>query len=387
MQSLYIHIPFCVKKCRYCDFCSYAGLDALVPAYIEALVAEVRLRAPRWRLQPFDTLYIGGGTPTLLTADHVNSVLDACRQQLDLAALREATIEANPGTLSMSLLQGLRRVGLNRISIGVQSFLDDELALLGRIHTADQAIAAVRMARAAGFEQVSLDLLMGLPGQALAAWEQSLEQALALAPEHLSLYALALEEGTPLNEAVGAGHLPAPDEDLAADMYVWAERRLARAGYTHYEISNWARRKALPGKGRSARSNLCLHNLRYWQNGRYLGLGAGAASYDGRTRSRNTGDVRGYIRQVERADIPTAESETLDAAGHMGETMMLALRTSRGMRWSDFQRRFGRPMLDVYGDVIGRLRADGLLAADERGIRLTRRGRLLGNRVFEAFLP
>jgi len=386
MPSLYVHIPFCAQKCAYCDFCSYAGLDELIPAYAKALVAEVRLRTPRWRAYPIDTLYIGGGTPTLLPIDLVAAVLDACRQHLDLGRLREATIEANPGTLSLSLLRGLRQAGLDRISIGVQSFRDGELALLGRIHTADQAMAAVQMAREAGFARISLDLLMGLPRQSLADWQESLERALTLGPEHLSLYGLTLEEGTPLRMAVDEGRLPRPDDGLAADMYLWAERRLARAGYAHYEISNWARRERQPGGRWSARSNRCQHNLRYWRNGRYLGLGAGAVSYDGRTRCQNTGDVRSYMRRVEQGDIPTVESEALDAAGRMGETMMLALRTSQGMRWGRFERRFGRPMAAVYGDVIASLCADGLLAADERGIRLTRRGRLLGNRVFAAFL-
>ncbi len=386
MPSLYIHIPFCVRKCTYCDFCSYAGMDRLIPAYVAALCDEVRLRAPRWRSARFDTLYIGGGTPTLLTAAQIASVLTACAQHLDLTNLREATIEANPGTLTNALLRDVRRAGLDRISLGVQSLIDDELALLGRVHTAEEAVAAVHMARAAGFERISLDLLMGLPGQSLAHWQHSLEQALLLRPEHLSLYGLALEDGTPLKRAVDTGRYPEPEEYQGADMYRWAEERLVREGYAHYEISNWARRETLPDGKRSARHNLCRHNLRYWRNGRYLGLGAAAVSYDGRTRCQNTGDLRAYISQVGQGRLPIAESETLDPAARMGETMMLALRTSQGMRWDRFQRRFGRSLRDVYGDVIDQLAADGLLVADARGIRLSRRGRLLGNRVFAAFL-
>ena len=386
MHSLYIHIPFCVRKCTYCDFCSYAGMDRLIPAYVAALCDEVRLRAARWRSARFDTLYVGGGTPTLLTAAQITSVLAACDEHLDLTNLREATIEANPGTLSLEQLRELRRAGLDRISLGVQSLVDDELALLGRIHTAQEAVAAVQMAREAGFERISLDLLMGLPGQSLAHWQRSLEQAIQLRPEHLSLYGLALEDGTPLKRDVDRGRYPEPDEHLGADMYRWAEERLRCQGYAHYEISNWARRETLPDGQRSAWNNLCRHNLRYWRNGHYLGLGTAAVSYDGRTRCRNTGNLRAYISQVGQGRLPIAESETLDAAGRMGETMMLALRTSRGMPWDRFRRRFGRSLQEVYGDVIDQLVADGLLVADERGIRLSRRGRLLGNRVFAGFL-
>lgn len=387
MQGLYIHVPFCAAKCNYCDFCSYADMAALIPRYVAALCVEVRLRAPRWRSTPVETIYVGGGTPTLLTADQIGTILSACRESLDLTAVHEATIEANPGTVSLPLLSRLCRLGLNRISLGVQSLRDEELRLLGRIHSADQALDAIRLARAAGFEQVSLDLLFGLPRQTLAEWQASLEAAIAPGPPHLSLYALTLEQGTPLARAVAEGRLPEPDDGLAADMYTWAERRLAEAGYAHYEISSWARRDTLPTGRGSYEGNVCRHNLRYWRNGRYLGLGAGAVSYDGRTRLQNVRDVLEYVQRVEQGLSAIVERETLDEAGRMGETMMLGLRLTRGVSWRAFARRFGRPMASVYGAAISELCADGLLVADERGIRLTRRGRLLGNRVFAAFLP
>jgi len=387
MPGLYIHIPFCQAKCRYCDFCSFAGLAHLIPSYVEALCSEARSRSPEWGSIPFDTIYIGGGTPTLLTGRLVKAIFDACHEALNLSRVRETSIEANPGTVSFAQLTELRRLGVDRISFGVQSLRDDELRLLGRIHSAEQALEAIGLAREAGFDQVNLDLLFGLPHQALSHWQETLEEALAQDPEHLSLYALTLEEGTPLAKDVAGGLLPSPDDALAADMYTWAAERLRKAGYVQYEISNWARGDVTRGGEWSVIGNMCRHNLGYWRNGRYLGLGVAAASYDGLTRSQNIRDLGGYIMRTAQGESAVGESETLDEAGRMGETMMLGLRLTRGVSWRSFKRRFGVSMLSVYGDVIRQLCADQLLEADARGIRLTERGRLLGNRVFADFLP
>jgi len=387
MPGLYIHIPFCQSKCRYCDFCSFAGLAHLIPRYVAGLAREAHLRAGLWRDIPFDTIYVGGGTPTLLSAEQVEAVLTACGKALDLSRVREASIEANPGTVSLQQLAGLRQLGLDRISIGVQSLRNDELRLLGRIHSANQAREAVRMARKAGFGNVSLDLLFGLPRQTLDHWCETLQQALAERPEHLSLYALTLEKGTPLAQAVARGALARPDDGLAADMYTWAAECLCEAGYVQYEISNWALADQTAAGERSIVRTVCRHNLGYWHNARYLGLGVAAASYDGRTRSTNTREIEEYLTRFEQGLDATGEHETLDEAGRMGETMMLGLRLVRGVSWGSFERRFGVPMRSVYGRVIDRLCAQELLEADARGIRLTARGRLLGNRVFAAFLP
>jgi oxygen-independent coproporphyrinogen III oxidase len=387
MTGLYVHIPFCVAKCHYCDFCSFAGLAHLIPDYVMALGREAYLRSAAWQDISFDTIYLGGGTPTLLTAEQVGAILAACGKALDLSRVREATIEANPGTVSLEQLAALRRSGLDRISMGVQSLRNEELHLLGRIHSVEQAREAIRMARKAGFDQISLDLLFGLPRQTQAHWRETLEEALAQRVEHLSLYALTIEEGTHLAQAVARGALPHPDEGLVADMYTWAAQRLCDEGFVQYEISNWARADQPSRGGGSVIRNVCRHNLGYWRNARYLGLGVAAASFDGRTRLTNTHDVREYLTRSERGLGATLEQETLDEAGRMGETMMLGLRLVRGTSWRSFRRRFGVPMRSVYGDVIEQLCAQRLLEADARGIRLTERGRLLGNRVFAAFLP
>ncbi|MFN2225688.1 MAG: radical SAM family heme chaperone HemW, partial [Anaerolineae bacterium] len=258
--GLYVHIPFCQSRCRYCDFNTYAGLEGLFETYVRALVREITLAGTA----RVSSVYIGGGTPTVLPLLSLIQILDAIQAGFDLAADAEVTIEANPGTVEAGTLAALRVRGVNRLSLGVQSFADGELRRLGRIHTAEQAAAGLAAARQAGFDNVSLDLIFGLPGQALADWRFSLECALALEPEHLSLYALSVEAGTPLARDIARGHLPMPDPDLAAEMYEMAAEVNAQAGYQHYEISNWAR-----GWGRQ-----CRHNLIYWRNEPYLGLGA-----------------------------------------------------------------------------------------------------------------
>ncbi len=385
--GLYVHIPFCRSKCRYCDFCSYPGLDALWRDYLAAVALEAAQAGHTlpWERMTFDTVFIGGGTPTLLPAEGLAALLANLRRALPILPAAEISIEANPGTVERAGLAVLRAVGYNRLSLGVQSLDDGELALLGRTHTAGEARAALAAAREAGFDNVNLDLIFGLPGQTLASWRATLAGALALAPEHLSLYALTVEEGTPLAADIAAGRLPTPDDDLAADMYEHAEAALA-ANYAHYEISNWARRT--PGDPEFGPPRLaCRHNLVYWHNERYLGLGAAAHGYDGRHRMANTADVAEYVAHMGARQSALAESEATDRAREMGETMMLTLRLAEGMAWAEFAGRFGVELRAVYGQTIDELAEDGLLQADERGIRLTPRGRLLGNRVFGAFLP
>jgi oxygen-independent coproporphyrinogen-3 oxidase len=264
---------------------------------------------------------------------------------------------------------------VNRLSLGVQSFSEQALRLLGRIHTTAEADEALAWARQVGLEHVSLDLMMGLPGQSLAAWQQDLEAALRREPEHLSLYALTLEEGTPLAEDVARGVLPVPDEDVGAEMYLWAEERLRAAGYLHYEISNWAK----PG---------CWsrHNIAYWRNEDYVGCGVAAHSHRGQRRWANTRDVAEYISALEQDRIPVAEEEELDAPTAMGEAMMLGLRLAAGVPRAVFAARYGMDLDEAYGQVIEELAGQGLLEVDAAGIRLTQRGRLLGNQVFARFL-
>ena len=381
-MGLYLHSPFCQAKCSYCDFNSYAGLERLYAPYLGAMVQEVRWLAPRFA-RPVGTLFLGGGTPTVLPIELLRRLLTACFEAFAVEDGAEITSEANPGTVSLAYLRELRRLGINRLSLGAQTFDRGELAMLGRIHSAEQVALTVGRARAAGFDNLNLDLIYGLPGQSPVVWRQTLERALALTPEHLSLYCLTVEEGTPLHEQVRGGRLPAPDPDLAADMYELAGELLAKAGYQQYEISNGS----LPGYE-------CAHNLIYWRNQPYLGVGAGAHSSDSGQRWWNVSPVRAYVDRLAREmptqwPSPAAEGgEVITRPWEMGETLMLGLRLIReGVAEADFHRRFGVSLEEAYGGVIRDLVGAGLLVKDEIGLHLSGRGRLLGNRVFAQFLP
>ncbi len=373
--ALYVHIPFCRSRCAYCAFNTYAGLDSLIPAYGEALKAEAR-GAPEVRAR---TLYFGGGTPSLLPADLLAHLVGFLRERFGLPDGAEVTLEANPGTVDESYLRAARTAGVNRLSLGVQSVHEDELRMLGRRHTWAEAVAAVRAARAAGMDVVNLDLMYGLPGQALTRWQETLEAALTLDSDHFSLYALTLEEGTPLAERVARGELPPLDDDTAAEMYEWAQERLEQAGFVHYEISNWAR------KG-PEEPPFCQHNLVYWRNEPYLGLGAGAASWWGGRRWTNVRHPEEYIRRLAAGESAAEEVEEIPRRLEMGETMMMGLRLIEGVEDARFRARFGRGLAEVFGAELARLAQQGLLEWDGERARLTPRGRLLGNRVFAEFL-
>lgn len=394
--ALYLHIPFCQRKCPYCDFNSYAGLDALQAPYVEALTAEMAWLAQRGEWQA-NTVFMGGGTPTVLPLSLLMRVLDAARAAFRVPAVAEITVEANPGTVDEAYLAGLRSAGVNRLSLGAQSFHDDELRLLGRIHMATEIEIAFRASRRAGFQNVSLDLIYGLPGQSLDRWRVTLERALSLSPEHLSLYSLTIEQGTPFADWVAQGKLALPDDDLAADMYELAEEMLEKAGYLHYEISNWAR-ETMHNAQHAIRNSqfICQHNLVYWRNQPYLGLGAGAHSSWGERRWHNVLSPECYVTQMTALDEGQApwESpvvvgvEVIDQALARGETMMLGLRLlQEGVPLARFAARFGHSLPDVYRDELAALQAEGLLELRPDRVRLTRRGRLLGNQVFARFLP
>jgi oxygen-independent coproporphyrinogen-3 oxidase len=392
--ALYVHIPFCQAKCPYCDFNSFAGLEGLMAPYADALIAEMALWQEPTRNASLTTVFFGGGTPSFLPLTETERIFAALRRSFRLAPGAEITVEANPGSADSTRLAGLRRLGFNRLSLGVQSFQNDELSAsggLGRIHSAAEARQAYRAARRAGFENVNLDLIYGLPDQRLKAWQRTLAEAITLRPEHLSLYALTLEEGTPMAADIASGRLPAPDPDLAADMYLWAGETLATAGYQQYEISNWA----LPG-------HRCRHNLVYWHNQPYLGLGAGAHSCLGGFRFATVRDPRQYICQVTASSasppaggLPAflaglrhlkAAIEVTDARV-MAETAILGLRLVEGLSLAAFRRRFGIDLLSVYGPAVAELTALGLLERADGCLRLTQKGRLLGNEAFVRFLP
>ncbi|HTE84994.1 MAG TPA: radical SAM family heme chaperone HemW [Dehalococcoidia bacterium] len=391
--SLYLHIPFCDVKCAYCDFNSYAGLESLIPSYTRALCQELRLWAPRFASDSIRTVFFGGGTPSLTPLPEVRSIVDAIRQLYALDIDAELSLEANPGTVDTAYLRGLIRLGINRLSLGVQSFDDQELKALDRIHTASEAVEALAAARTAGFQNVNLDLIYGLASQTLTGWRANVIRALSLRPEHLSLYALTVEEGTALFTSVRRGTAPAPDADLQADMYELAQELLESAGYVQYEISNWA----LPGYA-------CRHNLAYWHNARWLGAGAGAHSSVAGYRFSNALSPQGYVRRVEESAGATGEtapatgtiftgmvhvvwSERVDELMAMSDTAILGLRLLDGVSLTEFRRRHGCKLLDIYGDEVRECVGLKLLTQEGDRLRLTRPGLLLANEVFSRLLP
>jgi oxygen-independent coproporphyrinogen-3 oxidase len=372
--SLYIHIPFCRAKCVYCDFNSYPGLDALFDGYTAAVVHEMELAGPaRAR-----TIYVGGGTPTVLPLSFMARILNTARSAFRVDPEAEVSVEANPGTVDVETLADLMALGVTRLSLGVQSFDERELRLLGRIHTTTEAVDAFHAARQSGFDNINLDLIYGLPGQTLDAWQATLEQSLVLQPAHLSLYALTVEEGTPLAAIIGRGGLPTPDPDLAAEMYESARDTLSAAGYVHYEISNWAMAPAYQ----------CQHNQTYWRNEPYLGIGAGAHSWSGGRRWANAAAPAEYTLRVLDGVRPVETEETIDPALEMGETMMMGLRLlDQGVEFERFRERFRVDLRQRFADELVELTELGLILADGERVRLSTRGQLLGNQVFLRFLP
>ena len=376
--GLYVHLPFCRQKCFYCDFPSYAGQEGRMAVYVEALLGELaREGAPlRAAWGPPRTVYLGGGTPTALPPALMERLLAGLREFLAAAPdALEFTCECNPGTVDAAYLSLLRAGGVNRLSLGVQTFDDALLRRIGRIHTAAEVCAAVRQARAAGFRNLSLDLMYGLPGQTLAGLEMSVQQALALAPQHISIYGLQVEEGTPFARAQAAGQLALPTEEESEVMYDYMTAALPAAGYARYEISNFAR------PGFESR-----HNLGYWQDVPYLGVGAAAHSYLGGQRYENPRGIEEYLAALRESGRARREEEPLTRATSMEEFAFLALRTARGIDRARFAARFGCELASVYADAIARMRARGFLEEDVQGVRLTPLGMKYGNWVFEAFL-
>lgn len=387
--ALYLHIPFCTSKCGYCDFNSYEGLDHVVPDYTPALVREMELWAPAARKYRVDTIFFGGGTPSLTSIADMQVLADALREQYDLSPDVEWTLEANPTELTREHLEGLRGIGVNRLSMGVQSMHADELELLERQHTPERVAQAVEDARAAGFENLNLDLIFGLIGHSLERWQSTLEQVLEFRPEHLSCYALTVEPGTALYYRVQKGLLEEPDPDLAADQYDWTRERLAAAGYGQYEISNWSK----PGQA-------CRHNLVYWHAEPYLGMGAGAHSFFIGRRMANLDSPTRYVEAVNasyeerqasaggRAELrQVAGGEVPDEATQRADAMILGLRLLEGVDMEAFRTRFGVSVDDAFADALKRHEGLGLLERAGGHLRLTERGLLLANEVFVDLLP
>jgi len=389
--SVYIHVPFCVRRCLYCDFITYAGQQAWLPAYVEAAIKEVHwLGSSRGELNdPAQTVYFGGGTPSLLSIGQVEALLAAVDLSFGLMENAEITLEANPGTLTLDYLRELRATGVNRLSLGVQSFSDAELAQLGRIHTREEALQSILWAKQAGFENLSLDLIFGLPKQSLKAWEYNLQEAIKIHPEHLSLYNLIVEDGTPLAKQIANGEIPAPDDDVAADMYELTMDFLTSAGYEQYEISSWATSPEFESR----------HNKAYWQMTPYLGVGAAAAGFAENVRTLNTPSIPEYVQRIstQRSALPYPRSAAnreyteVDGFTLMQESMMLGLRLTReGVSNAAFRARYGQDISAAFPEEVHRLLAKGLVEwvdfPDGLHVRLTRRGKMLGNQAFMEFV-
>jgi putative oxygen-independent coproporphyrinogen III oxidase len=406
--SLYFHIPFCTHRCAYCDFNTYAGQESLIPVYVDALCKEIEFvgsHTPKERRdysewsdsevetgagasgeRKVHTIFFGGGTPSLLSPKQFESIFKTLDDNFILTNDAEITIEANPGTVSYENLLELRKIGINRISYGVQSANTEELHMLERVHNFFDVIEAVTSARKAGFDNLNLDLIYGLPEQTLSTWQTTVKRILDLRPEHISAYALTLEHGTPFGRWSSKGLLPLPDPDLAADMYEWASETFEANGYAQYEISNWAKP-----------NHECRHNIQYWRSLPYLAFGAGAHGYVNGYRYSNVLRIKTYIERLNTASgssdmefpltFATVNHHKQTLTDDMSEYMLNNLRLVKaGASNADFNSRFGTGLMDIYPEEMKELIRLGLLEWAGNSIKLTKRGRLLGNQVFMRFV-
>ncbi len=376
--GLYLHIPYCRRKCRYCAFVSYPSTESGIKDYLAAVDTEMELAVASFPelVDRLRTIYIGGGTPTVLSPKQLERLLTGLYRRFGFNPKWEITVEANPGTLDYNKARGLKDLGVNRLSLGAQSFDQSELNLLGRIHTPAEVARAVNDARRAGFTNINLDLISGLPGQTRSRWRNNLREAVRLVPEHLAAYSLKIEEGTMLTAMVERGEIIPVGEDLEADFYEDTVEVLTACGYEHYEISNFAR----PG----SRSR---HNLLYWRYQSYLGLGPAAWSFIGSRRWENEPDLSEYTRKIGLGELPIAQTEPIDQPTRVAEALFMGLRLTEGLDLAGFAARFGVNPLAYYVKAIDRHIRLGLLQQTGDRLVLTRRGLLLANQVFTDFLP
>ncbi len=372
-MEIYVHIPFCIRKCSYCDFLSFPCHGGEKKVYLQALHREILCCGKDGGSTPVTSVFFGGGTPSLLTGEELAGILSALRQQFVFQENAEITMEANPGTLTKENLRLYREAGVNRLSIGCQSVHDAELKTLGRIHTFAQFAESFTLAREAGFTNINVDLMSAIPGQDLAAWRDCLEKITAFAPEHISAYSLIIEEGTPFFEMQDT--LALPDEDTERDMYALTRSFLAEKGYIQYEISNYAR----PGRE-------CRHNIGYWDQTPYLGLGLGASSYKDGVRWKNTADMADYLAQADEGRFTRADEEHLTVEEQMEEFMFLGLRMNRGVSIPLFQERFGVEMAAVYQKPIEHFVREKLLTIRQNRVCLTEKGMDLADMVMAEFM-
>jgi oxygen-independent coproporphyrinogen-3 oxidase len=388
--GLYLHVPFCQTKCPYCDFNTYSGIEDQISGYVVSLQDELRGWGNLLSQPPVKTIFLGGGTPSYLPTSDLEDVQKTIRSSFKVSSTAEITMECNPGDVTSEKAANWLASGVNRISMGVQSFDDGLLSLLGRRHTALEAKQAFRTLREAGFRNQSIDLIYGLPYQSTDQWSHTLDEAIGLDPDHISLYSLQIEKGTPLAVDVAIGKTPIPDDDLAADMYEEAQRRLAENGFTQYEISNWSKPKLES-----------QHNLLYWLNEPYLGVGPGAHSWIAGQRFANLKSPRRYVTVVGKnyekvgpdpvasMRSPAGPVEDVDIttpAIDVAETMMMGMRLNQGVTHKRFEKRFGIGVNIVFPDEVKRLLNLGLVKVTDDALMLSERGRLLGNEVFAEFI-
>ena len=368
ISGLYIHIPFCFSKCHYCDFYSSTSTSA-IPDFLKALFKEMEMY--RNRFDVFDTLYIGGGTPSLLSPRQLKDILNGVQQNFDFTSDPEITIETNPADLNRSLLEWMRKLGIGRINIGVQSFDDKVLAFLSRRHSAKQAISGIEASRKAGLEKIGIDLIYGVPGQDMNSWLGTLRQAVAFSPEHLSCYQLTLGAETPLGKRCQAGEFLMPGEESQYDYFIKTSEFLENSGYIHYEVSNFARGEKCASR----------HNQKYWDHSPYLGLGPSAHSFQGNRRWWNLRSVDQYITSINAGNLPVEETETLTMEQLRLEALYLGLRTRKGVSLHDFKDRYHYDLLAEKKEILDNLRGEGLISIQDGRFYPTKTGLAIADRL------
>lgn len=373
--GLYIHIPFCARKCEYCDFLSWSAGEEEREQYVEALLLEIESYREFAKGYRVSTVFIGGGTPSVLLPKQMERILQKVYEVFELEKRPEITIEINPGTVNEEKLQCYKENGVNRLSMGLQSVNNEKLRLLGRIHTYQDFVGSYELARKVGFDNISLDLISSIPGQTLQDWKKELETATAQKPEHISVYQLIIEEGTPFYEKYAEHPELLPDEETSREIYLWTGKFLKEAGYEQYEISNYTK------SGKESR-----HNLKYWERGDYLGLGLGAASMVRNIRMSNTKDMKTYLERCTQPKTMREDVQFLEEPRQMEEFMFLGLRKTRGVSKKEFRRTFGREMDMVYEKALYKCLENGMLLEHKDRIFLSEEGTLLSNMVLSEFL-
>lgn len=372
--GVYIHIPFCLRKCKYCDFLSFACGKEKMKVYVESLCEEIRGFFQREKEYLIKTVYLGGGTPSILEPEWTKDILHVLREWGHLAPDAEISMEANPGTLTKEKLQAYHEAGINRLSIGLQSTEEKELEYLGRIHSYEEFLAGFQMAREAGFDNINVDLMSAIPYQTMESWQRTLDRVIALEPEHISAYSLIVEEGTPFYEDEKLEYL-IPDEDTERLMYEKTKEKLEKYGYYRYEVSNYAK----AGKE-------CRHNMIYWRRKDYIGFGLGASSCLDEVRFKNTDSMEEYLKQPFVSLENRKEREVLPLEEKMAEEMILGLRMIQGVSRKSFAKRYGKELDTVYGSVIEKYKQEGLLTEEAGWIRFTEQGLDLSNLVLCEFI-